>query len=174
MIQRFMLRIGLGCGFLLGFWLAFNFKAKQETYFTKLMKERNVFQNQIKKLEDDLIFLKAHEKELDFLAAKGWFLPKSRLIVGEVLEKLGHSLDDIQYSFEPEAVKSADEKHTFKVTKIVMKVAAQLDTDIYAFIESLSENFPGILRAHTINLEKDEDSHFVKGKLVFEWVAIGT
>jgi hypothetical protein len=162
--------LGLSCGFILGLWAVIDFKTTQETYFTQLATKKNTLQGHLKNLEDDLTFLKTHQKELDFLAEKGWFVPKSRLIAGEVLEMLRSSLNNVRYTFEPETLKEAGH---FKVTKIVLEGGALLDTDIYEFVEALLEEFPGILRPNELILEKGEHPNFVVGKLVFEWVSMG-
>ncbi len=165
-----LLMLGLGCGFTLGLWAAIDFQNTQEMHMSQLRTEKQALQHQLKALKDDLSFLKSHQKELDFLVEKGWFLPKNRLIAGGVLEKLCGSLNDVQYTFEPEMLV---EEHNFKVTKIVIKIGTFLDTDIYEFVESLLEKFPGILRPHEVNLEKGEHPNFVVGKLILEWIAMG-
>ncbi|OJW51046.1 MAG: hypothetical protein BGO67_11990 [Alphaproteobacteria bacterium 41-28] len=170
MKRELFLVFGLSCGLIICLWVAIDFKNTQETYFTQSATEKNTLQRHLKILEDDLTFLKIHQKELDFLAEKGWFISKSRLIAGEVLEKRRGSLNDVRYTFEPETLREAN---NFKVTKIVVEVGALLDTDIYEFVESLLEGFPGILRPNEFILEKGVHPNFVVGKLVFEWVSMG-
>ncbi len=182
------LMLGLGCGFTFGLWVTLNFKNVQSTNFIKSTTEKRALQIQIKSLEDDLIFLRRHQKELEFLFEKGWFIPKNRLIAGDVLEKLRGSLNNIQYTFEPETIKCLEETYTFKSTKIVLEVRALLESDIYAFLNRVSDKFPGILTPQEIILTRGEElsektllmlrqnkrPDFVRGKLVFEWFAMGT
>jgi hypothetical protein len=170
--REFLLMLGLSCGLTFGLWTAVDFKNVQGIYFTKVTTEKRNLQRHLKALEDDLTFLKVHQKELDFLVGKGWLTPKNRLVAGEVLEKQHGSLNSVQYTFEPESIKNLDEDHTFKVTSIVMEIGALLDTDIYEFVDSLLEEFPGILRPHELTFEKGEHPNFVVGKLVFEWFAL--
>lgn len=187
MKREFLLILGLSCAFILGLWAAIDFKNTQETLFTKSRTEKRSIQSQIKSLEDDLTFLKAHQKELDFLVEKGWFIPKSRLVAGEILEKRGGSLNDVQYTFEPESIKSLGDDHTFKVTNIVVEGGALFESDIYAFLNGLLDTFPGILRPHEFILSRGEEvneksllalrqkerPNFVVGKLVLEWFVMG-
>lgn len=167
-----LLMLGLNCGLFLVLWAALDFKTTHEINFTKIKTEKRTLQTHIKVLEDDLDFLKTHQNELDFLAEKGWFIPKSRLIAGDVLEKMHSSLTDVQYTFEPETVKSFGKEHPFKMTKIIMKGGAPLDTDIYEFIELLLKEFPGILKSQELILAKGDSPNLIEGKFVFEWVSM--
>jgi hypothetical protein len=168
-------------------WAAFDFCETQKTCFNQTVAEKVSLQRDIKTLEADITFIKEHQKEIDFLIKKGWFIPKSRLIAGEAITKLQGSLNDVQYTFEPETTKSLkDSQDTFKMTKIELEVGALLDTDIYSFIHNLLETFPGILIPRELTLSRSAEinennllalrhntrPHFITGKLIFEWVTL--
>src|ERR1700722_718533 len=101
-----LLWVGFGSSILLSPWAAVEFYETQKKNFEKIQTEHKSLQRSLKTLEDDLTFVKDHQNEINFLAAKGWFVPKNRLIAAEVLEKLQSSLNDVQYTFEPETVRT--------------------------------------------------------------------
>ena len=187
MKRELFLILGLGCGISLGFWIAVDFQRTQETHFIRSDQEKNSLKNQVNALKNDVNFVKKHQEELDFLIEKGWFIPKNRLIAGEILEKLRVSLNEIQYTFEPEIIQNLEEEYPFKVTKIIIEVGALLESDIYEFLDTILEKFSGILRLHEFTLSHGEEvnkknlsalrknvcPNFVKGKLIFEWFALG-
>lgn len=187
MKRELLLWISLGSGVVVSLWWTTGFRETQETYFKNVKSERGALQTNLKILKNDLVFMRDHQKELNFLDKKGWFLPKNRLIAGEILEKLPHSLNEVEYTFEPEITKTIRERYAFKVTKIVFEVGALLDSDIYAFVHEILEKFPGILIPYEFTLTRGEEvseknilalrqnrrSNFVVGKLIFEWFALG-
>lgn len=178
--------ICMSSGIIISFWAATEFRETQETHFNRIKMEKLSLQKKIRALENDIAFVKDHQKELDFLVSKGWFLPKNRLIAGEILEKLRGSLNKVHYTFEPENAKNMGEEYAFKVTKIVLEVAALLDSDVYEFIQEILKEFPGILipleftltRGEEINeknllaLRQKDGPNFIDGKLIFEWFAL--
>lgn len=188
MKKELLLWAGFGFGMILSLWVSLDFQETQKALFQKAKTEQSALQNNVKALRDDLIFIKDHQKEFNFLIEKGWFIPKSRLIAGEVIEQLQSSLNEVQYIFEPESTQNLKESHTFKVTKVVMEVGALFESDVYAFVEALIENFPGILSLHELSLTRGEEinersllalrnnepPNFVVGKLVFDWFSMGT
>lgn len=159
-------------------------KAQIKAFETNLAIQESC-QKEVRALEDALIFMKKYAPEIDFLIRKGWLVPQNRLIASDVLEKLGNSLNKVHYTFEPETTKDIDEKYRFKVTKIVLKGGALLDTDIYKFIQNLLISFPGILVPQHITLVRENEISdckslkltknptLISGTLIFEWVAMG-
>ncbi len=178
--------VGCGGGLILSLCGSIGFQSTQKNYFQTMRTEQKALQRNVKDLKNDLIFIKAHQKELMFLTQKGWFLPHNRLVAAEALEELCHTLSEVSYTFEPENLKTIGGDSPFKVTKIVFEVRALLDTDIYDFVDRLLDNFPGILVSHELtlvrspsaneknlfSLSKEETFSFMTGKLVFEWFAM--
>ncbi len=186
MKKELLFWMGLNGGLCLGFLAAWNFEKDQEIHLKNAVTLYNSLQCNFKRLESSLKFVKTYQKEMDFLAEKGWFMPHNRLIGGEIIEKLCSSLNQFHYTFEPETIKNMEEKYTFKVTKIVVDVSAFLESDMYACVDSFLERFPGILvsRAFTFSrgeevneetlfsLKKKERLNFFVGTFIFEWVSM--
>lgn len=164
-----------------------NFLEIQNAYFNEGIAKKASLCREIKCLEKDLIFVKNYQNEIDFLEERGWFNPKSRLIMGEAIESLKNSLNDIKYIFEPEMTKIFENSSfDYKVTKIDLEIGALTDIEIYSFIQELLDNFPAILifrevtlfRGEKVNekslfaLRQNPPPHFIIGKLVLEWVSL--
>lgn len=158
------------CG--VGLWMAVDFRQTQERVFNRAVGERTFFQQENKSLRADLIFLESHQKHIDFLNEKGWLFPKNRLIAGEFLQTLRPLLKEISYRFDPETVKELKEDISYKVTQISFETVSICDVEVYAFIDALLGQFPGVLILRDLTLKREE-SDFIQGKFVVEWIAMG-
>lgn len=187
MKKELFLWTGLISGMIFALWERIIFKQTQQINYYLREEELKFLQKQAHSLKEDLIFLTAHEKESTFLEKKGWFVPKNRLMGADILERLQGTVNKINYTFEPETIKSLNEGHTFKVTRMILDIKALVDTDVYVFMKQLIENFSGILvlreialtREEEINeksllaLKQKENPNFISGRLIFDWVALG-
>ncbi len=187
MKKEFFIWVGLGIGITFCLWRITDFYNLQENNFKNQNSTKIFLQKKLKSLQEDVVFINDHKKTLQFLTDKGWFIPKNRLIVADVLENLRFPLNEIQFTFEPENIKSLDEKFSFKITRILIEVGALFDHPIYEFIEKFLEKFPGILTPIALTLTRKEQvneknlfslrqkkrPNFVEGNLVFEWISLG-
>ncbi len=170
-ILLFSVLICVSCA---GLWMAINFRQTQERSFNRAVGDRSAFQRKIQTLKEDLTFLESHQKDIDFLKEKGWMFPQNRLIAGEFLERLRPLLKEVSYQFEPESVKELKENVSVKVTQISFETGSILDVEVYAFIEALLNQFPGILILRDLTLRRQEgEPHYIQGTIVVDWVAMG-
>jgi hypothetical protein len=187
MKKPIILWMGLGCGcFLVMLWALYYHQTYQDSY-SNIKEERNILLKRVKKLEQERNFIKAHQQDLSFLKSKGWFSPQKRLLAIDNIEKFNHSLNNIRYRIEPEALKKRGTKEPFKVTQITFEGAASLDTDVYVLLEELFKKFEGVLKVRELILTRDEPMNsknlialkqgkkpnFVSGRLVVEWISKG-
>lgn len=184
MKKEWLLWTGFGLGIIVSLWICIDFQQTQKGKFLKSLSTFNNLKINLNALKDDLRFLKANQKKINFLVSKGWMIPHSRLIASETIENLKGNLNEIHYTFEPETIKNLETNHIYKITKIVIDVGALLESDIYAFVENMLEDFPGILILHELMLAREEEvnsmtlsahnvPNFVVGHIIFEWFSIG-
>lgn len=173
MKSKIFLLTSLSIGCAVGIWISTAFRVAQEETFYHAKRDRNFLQQGKKVLREDLAFLEAHQKEIDFLKKKGWEFPKNRLVVGECLEKLRPFGVEVSYRLDPETHKDLEETISFKVTQIAVEMSAALDSEIYAFIDRLLKEFPGILvpRELTVTRQKEAEN-LIKSKFVVDWFAM--
>lgn len=163
----------LGCAACSGLWAAIDFRQTQERGFNRAVGERSCFQQENQSLRENLTFLESHQKDIDFLNEKGWFFPKNRLIAREFLEDLRPLLKEVSYQFDPEAVKELKDNVSLKVTQISFETMSILDVEVYAFIENLLNQFPGVLILRDLILRRQEgEPHSIQGTVVVDWVAM--
>lgn len=187
MLRKSLLRLIFGGTLALSCIWGIKFQHEQRKHLYIVEKKYFSLQKKINALKGNKAFINLYKNQINFLSKKGWLYPKHRLIAGESLPKFNPSLITIRYKFEPEKTTKVDEKHTFKITKINIDMNALLDCHIYNFIRDLTEKFTGILRVKELIIEREDkinknsfialqpsnDSHFVRGKLIVEWVAMG-
>lgn len=168
------MKIIIGIGLCLGLWKVIEYRKFQEASYQKCLIEMNTLQNQLKVLQEDQAFLRDHQSDLKRLSLKKFYRSEHRLIAGKCIEEVGKTLSALQYTFEPERT-VVHEAYSYRVTKIVIDIAALLDTEVYVFIEKLLHDFPGILHLSDVNLVLNTDGPppYIKGKLAFEWYTMG-
>lgn len=172
MKRETLMWIGLGMGCVVGLYMAIDFRETQEEDFHKANIEKNILQKKLKTGKESLAFLASHQKEIDFLKDKGWVVPNNRLVAVEFLENLLPLLKKVSYRFDPETVKNLADDTSFKVTQMTFEAESALDIEMYAFIDTLLKDFPGILVARELSLTRQDEPSLMKGKFVFEWVAM--
>jgi len=158
----------------------------QRIYFNTAREVYDGLQRQLKALEEDVDFLKNHQKHINFLIKKGWFSPQNRLIGGETINKWTNPLNAVRFTIEPETIKEMNTGYFFKVSRIILEADALLDTDVYDFVANLLNNFPGILRLQKLALSRNQNvnelnlsalrqhkrPNFIIGEIIMEWVSM--
>ena len=166
--------------------LALYLRQTQKIYFNTARETHDGLQRKLKALEDDLDFLKNHQKQINFLTKKGWFSPQNRLIGGETINKWTAPLNAVRFTIEPETINEITTGYSFKVSRIILETDALLDTDIYDCVANLLKNFPGILRLQKLSIHRNENvnelnlsalrqqkrPNFIIGEIIMEWVSM--
>jgi hypothetical protein len=159
----------------------------QKALFNKTRGLYHDFQRELKVIEGDVAFLKENHHHLTFLAKKGWFIPRSRLVGGREIHQWATSLNAVRFRVEPETTRTVEGGYIFNVSKIILEVDAVLDSHIYDLAENILKNFPGILVLHKLSVRRNElvkgthpfalassqRPNLVCGELVFEWFSMG-
>lgn len=163
---------------------ALYFQQWAESELKKAQEIRRSLRKDLKHLEEELCFLNHHKQTLTFLEKKGWFTPSNRLIAAEKIKEAAVSLNKINFTFEPEEIEEHKTGYSFRITRLILETSALLDTQVYDFIENILRSFPGILMLRKLSLARDEpfnfsalnqnkQLNFVRGEIIFEWVAMG-
>jgi hypothetical protein len=178
MKKEYVLWTSIGCAMATLLWFSFQFQGSQEAYVKTTRAEFSSLQQEVVELQDHFDFISTHEKELDFLNSKGWFTAHNRLIAGEFLDRIGNSLSELHFTFEPETTLTLSDKYHFRVTKMTVEASALFDIPFYDFLENLLTTFPGVLRLLEFSLTRGEGVSiepppFMGGKLVLEWMTMG-
>lgn len=178
MKKEYLAWISIGGAMATLLWFSFQFEGSQEIDFKRTHAKFVSLQKSVMEQQDHLDFISTHEKELDFLAQKGWFTAHNRLIAGDFLDKLGQSLNEFHFTFEPETPKTLNDIYHFKVTQMTLEASAVFDLPFYDFLENLLLSFPGVLRVLEFNLTRGggintENPPSMTGKFVLEWFAMG-
>lgn len=178
MKKEYVAWISMGGVMIALLWISFQFQGSQEVDFKRAQTKFVSLQKSVIEQQDHLDFINTHEKELDFLAQKGWFTAHNRLITGEFLDKLGHSLNDFHFTFEPETTKTLNDTYHFKVTQMTFEASAVFDIPFYEFLDNLLLSFPGVVRVLEFTLTRSggintENPYSMTGKFVLEWFTLG-
>lgn len=157
-------------------------------YFYHLQKKsfaerNNIFsflKEELSRVENDILFLKENEEEINIISKSGWLKSNSRLKGAQILKKYADHLHKICFIIEPQYTQKIGDKFFFKVSKIVVEASAFLDTHIYDFVENILKNFPGFLLVRRLSIQKNETKdpsdistqhpNFVASEITYEWL----
>ena len=135
--------------------------------YIKALANLENFQTRTHRKINDHKFIESHQKEIAFLQKKKWFSRKNRLVAAEKIKNLRGNIDLINIIFEPEYYDTLDSDYTFNKNKIKIEFKSLDENDIYAFIDKLNQDFPGI---YIINEFKESyQEGCFHGHLILDW-----
>ena len=99
-------------------------------------------------LKSDLAYLKDNQKRYDSLIAGGWHTTLDRFKAGQKIEELSGNLNQVGYTIHtPEEGVEGTTRHKTHLT-----FTALLDSDVFDFLDTLSNKFPGLIQFRDITL----------------------
>jgi hypothetical protein len=124
-------------------------------WLESLKDEHQTLQGSIQQLErengtlkSDLGYLKENQKRHDTLVAGGWHTTLDRFKAGQKIEELSGKLNQVGYTIHtPEEGLEGTTRHKTHLT-----FTALLDSDVFDFLDTLSNKFPGLIQLRDITL----------------------
>jgi hypothetical protein len=156
-------------------WISHLFRTSKENEYNHILFQNEFLEKTMKQFKIDQAFLLEHKSTLAQLKTKKWTQPESRVYAGRFIEDISHGFEKIEYAFKPQKQLSLDTGINYKVTEIVIRVLSYSDSEIYSFIETMIQDFPGILFLSELELTRRDGSNFpcIEGKLTFDWLSQG-
>lgn len=147
----------------------------------------------ISNINSDMDSLKVNLPKYRELESRGFFQSQDRFLISRTLEELQKKTNISTFSYNVgalETVPNADAaniEHELVMSRIkIDKVGAVLESDIYAFLLGITDQFPQYTRIHSFNIKRAEDItevnlkkvvqrqpvNFIEASVTFDWMTV--